>query len=259
MTTTLPVRLRFTTANIAGNLNDAQARSDYNAVAARSDIFCTQEMQRRDARHFVDQNTWETVQDWKPGGNSTARVALHFRRNRFTEQARANVLLHVSHLFPSATRHMEWVRLKDNWTGRYFTVVGVHMIPHADDEVGGLTHFPRRKLVLTAITVLLALVRSTTFGQLVVLGDFNTDLRRDLEHDDGKGLVEQFKSAGLVSSAEVLGVPRGTHGPNVYDQIYFRRPNKKAYHLLTQTMQAKRNSDHRAYTVEVLVTQRRQK
>lgn len=254
MTTSFPTR--FTTANIAGDLSDERARRDYAAALHGSDILCTQEMQRRDAREFVTTAEWGTAQ--APGPNGRARCAIHWRKDRFVEKDRGNVLLHVSRLFPSATRYIEWVRLYDKWTLRYWTVIDVHMVPHADDEVGGITKFPRRRLVMAAMKVLLHLVRISTRSQLVVMGDFNTNLRADLAHSDPDGLVEQFKLAGLTSSAEVLGVPPATHGRNLYDQMYFRLP-KKAYRLTSQHVHPKRNSDHRAYSVTAMVTKRKKR
>lgn len=244
---------RFTTANIRNSLSYWQARSDYDQARLGSDVLCTQEMNYRDAAKFVPA-TWGTSQSAKHGAR--ARTAIHWRKDRFTLQGEGVGTLHVSRLFPSATRYFNWVRLHDDLTGRWWTIVNVHMVPHADDDHGRVTPLPRRALVLVAIAAFVAFFKMTR-GQLVVMGDFNTDLREDLKTRDPAGHVVQFMKAGLVSSAEVLGVPADTHGRNLYDQMFLR--STRACELVGQKVHPKRNSDHHAYSVDVAVKPRRRR
>lgn len=245
------VRTRFTTANIRHSLSYRKARADYEAALADSDILCTQEMNRRHAAAFVPDG-WGTAQ-YDEGGYRS-RTAIHWREDRFKKKTWGVSLLHVSRLFPSATRSFTWVQLYDVVTRRNWTIVNVHMVPHADDERGGITHYPRRRLVLTALQILLLFARATR-GQLVIMGDFNTDLRKDLANVDPQAVVEQMHTGRLVASAEVLGVPaRSTHGKNLYDQVYFRLRDNPKVRLVGHHVHPKRNSDHCAYTVEAMVS-----
>lgn len=247
------VPTRFTTANIRNSLPYLNARADYDRARRNSDILCTQEMNYRDAAKYVPA-TWGTSQSSHRGAR--ARTAIHWRKERFTRAGEGVGTLSISRLFPSATRYFNWVRLYDHETGRWWTIVNVHMVPHADDDNGRVTPLPRRALVLAAIAAFVAFFH-TVRGQLVVMGDFNTDLREDLKTRDPAGHVAQFLKAGLVSSAEVLGVPlRDTHGRNLYDQMFFRMRKRGAYRLVGQKVHPKRHSDHRAFSVTALVNPR---
>lgn len=243
----------FTTANIEGSLDDAQARTAIAIALRGSDVVATQEMQRRHAEQYVDGSVWATVQGKAP--SARGRCAIYYRRDRFREVGRGNPVLHLSNLYDSANRYFEWVRLQDRETGRYWTILDIHFGPHADDERGGITKMPRGRLVRLAISVIVAFVKRTT-GNVVVLGDFNVDARRDLEHYDPNALIERFDRARLSSSARVLQRAIRTHGGNSYDQAFVRLV-RGAGRIVRQWTRKNGPGDHLAYSVEVEQTRRR--
>jgi len=249
----VPVNVVFTTANIAGGLSREKAMRAYRIALQGSDVLCTQEMQGRDARHFVPDG-WATAQWGRRGAR--ARVAIHWQARRFRRMKGGNVLLHASRMFKSATRYIEWVRLQDQWTGRCWTVVGVHLVPHADDpRTGGITRLPRRALVNTSIRVLIGLVRATTIGGVVVLGDFNVDAGLELRHRDRTDLTERFRAVGMVNSMQQLGVV-DTHHRASYDQMFFRLVRGQM-RLVGHWVHQDGPGDHLAYSVRVQVRTRK--
>lgn len=249
--------LVVTTQNIRNDLSWPEFLECLAQAIRGSDAVCLQEVQRRDLERALarlgQEDAWTIVQ--AKGGGSPARQATLLRRARLKLSAWSVITLSLSRLFPSATRHFLTVVARDLETGRLVSLGNVHLVPHADDDRGGITDKPRRGLVISALDQIVAWVR-VALGVVIVTGDFNTHLKADLANRDPEAPVERLARVGAVNTVRQLGNVPNTHGANLYDQAYVKiRP--KAGHLARHRVLAKRHSDHRGYRIVLRLTYRK--
>lgn len=209
--------LVFTTANIeAKQLPDAARRAI--AIACRnSDLVALQEMHSRYAEQFLPSPAWGVA------GPKGRNVFLYRKQRLRLLKWQTGILNAAMGLtFPAAARTYIWARFQDLETGRYFTVACVHFVPHADDEKGALTRFPRRRNVAGGVDTIIRLAKGKVLGSLVVLGDWNWDAIRELAHRDPADLEERLSTVGLVDVQRLMPDKNPTHGRNQYDRIFLR-------------------------------------
>jgi hypothetical protein len=263
--------------NIRHALSDEVAGSDVTRLAATGvDVLGLQEMSSRTRRNAV----LAAVQDC---GSCTMRgvffdqnahvgaVPILYRADRFDLYDSGSVML-SDYTFigekgagPSTLppKYLNWVKLQDKRTGRFFYVMNSHAVASVQAKDGGANTNRRRLEVyrkhMAGMQSLVTQVKRAGVG-IFSLGDLNVNYRRDRVVRDPLFPYANLGEVQVTASYEHLGLPAtgthnrtdGTSSDRLIDYVYFmpRRP----FTPTSQSILRGYASDHRPLVVGFGVT-----
>lgn len=202
-----------TTLNVKHTLAARAARHDLAQAQRGADLVATQEMGSRHARRF----TLPGFRSVQPGDKGPHEYAIYWRTSTMRYAGSFPILLHVSHLFRSATRYALAAVFRPR-AGGCVVLVNLHMIPHIE-HAGRPRALPRRALAARAIRRLAYFTHAYRQScGLVYAGDWNID-----GYADRRVRSPIFPAArlGLASSWSRFPHAAPTLGRRHVDGFYF--------------------------------------
>ena len=263
--------------NIRHALSDEVAGNDVKRLAATGvDVLGLQEMSSRTRRNAV----LDAVQDcdsctmrgvFFDQNAHVGAVPILYRADRFTLYDSGSVML-SDYTFigdkgagPSTLppKYLNWVKLQDKRTGRFFYVMNSHAVASVQASDGGANTNQRRLAVyrkhMDGVKSLVAQVKRRQVG-VFVLGDLNVNYRRDRVVRDQLFPYVNMAEVSVQASYEHLGVPAtgthnrldGTSSTRLIDYVYFMP--RLVFAPASQSILGGYSSDHRPLVVGFQVT-----
>jgi endonuclease/exonuclease/phosphatase (EEP) superfamily protein YafD len=270
------VGLRFVTLNTEGPNSTGQALSDVKKIAAAgADIITLQEMASAERRKAVRAALVDCsgcrYGAWMPSLPVPGSTPILYRKDKFelkdagTVQVSEATYVGARGAGPSTlnAKYINWVKLREETTGRHFFVLNNHAVPTVQAKNGGPNYSLPKRLALYRkhMNGLKSLITQFEARRkpVFVTGDFNVNYRKDSVVRSSLFPYVNMGQVGVQASYKALGQPiHGTHVlPNgdekrLIDYVMFS--NHQAVKPVANRVLFGYNSDHRPLQVDFTLT-----
>lgn len=271
--------LRFVTYNASAGVEPDQAMEDLRTIfATHPDVVTLQEMASPEKRRMIRELfldcpdcSWD---GYLPGPAVPGETPILYRSDRFRLVDSGSVQVTEATYVgswgagPSTIRakYVNWVRLRDERTGRLLNVLNNHTVPSVQAKDGRPNHRSPERLDIyrkhmAGLQDLVRRFEDEGRGLVFVTGDLNVNYRRDCVLTPKLFPYHRLGNVGLTASYAPLGQPaHGTHvlrsgnDTRLIDYVYFR-PDA-SLQPVDQRVLTGYASDHRPLLVEFEVAGR---
>jgi endonuclease/exonuclease/phosphatase (EEP) superfamily protein YafD len=268
--------VRIITYNAGAKLKVSTAMNDLKSIMAKSpDVITLQEMASAKKRKKIREkyiDCYDCV--WAanmPGPPVPGETPILYRTDRFdlVESGSVKVTdptyVGKAGAGPSTinAKYVNWVRLRDERTGRTVYVLNNHTVPSVQGKSGGPNKRAGKRLDIYrkhmgGLQDLVRGISENRWGLVFVTGDLNVNYRRDRALKPGLFPYTRLGNVGLQASYQAIREPKtGTHrlkngnDKRLIDYVYFLP--RKSIEAKKQRILMGYASDHRPLQVEFSV------